>query len=277
MVRPFEEESMNALKKRREDTGKSRRTAKLGSSLEKSLLTYVCAAATCVGLSAAAKSAEAEVVYTPADTVIPVNGGFVSLDLNHDGIDDFAFWNQRTTTSTGSHATSLNLYAGCFPSGSVCQNQKNEIWGRGAILRRFASALQSGVSVGPDRSYFQQAPRLRFGLPSPVAVMARLVVDYSYLGNLAQSFTSGQWLHTTHRYLGLQFVIDGKLHYGWARVAVTQKELSGFTATLTGYAYETIPEKPIVTGATKEKDASTLEPASLGRLAQGARGIPAWR
>ena len=41
----------------------------------------------------------------------------------------------------------------------------------------------------------------------------------------------------------------------------------GYNATLTGYAYETIPNKPIVTGATKE----SAEPAeSLGELAAGA-------
>jgi hypothetical protein len=48
-------------------------------------------------------------------------------------------------------------------------------------------------------------------------------------------------------------------------------------ATLTGYAYETIPNKPIIAGKTKGPDVITLEPATLGHLAQGASGISAWR
>jgi len=50
-----------------------------------------------------------------------------------------------------------------------------------------------------------------------------------------------------------------------------------FTAILTGYAYETIPGKGIVTGKTKGPDVTTVAPASLGHLAAGASGIPAWR
>jgi hypothetical protein len=56
------------------------------------------------------------------------------------------------------------------------------------------------------------------------------------------------------------------------------------TALLTGYAYETIPNKPIVTGETKGPDATTegpdamltaptSRPLSLGLLAMGAPGI----
>ncbi len=48
-------------------------------------------------------------------------------------------------------------------------------------------------------------------------------------------------------------------------------------ALLTGYAYETIPNKPIIAGKTHGKDVITLEPASLGHLARGASAIPAWR
>jgi hypothetical protein len=32
--------------------------------------------------------------------------------------------------------------------------------------------------------------------------------------------TAGQWLDTKNRYLGLQFVIKGQVHYGWARLTV---------------------------------------------------------
>jgi hypothetical protein len=59
-----------------------------------------------------------------------------------------------------------------------------------------------------------------------------------------------------------------------------------FTATLTGYAYETIPGKAIIAGATKgPEDAEptatlsshTPEPVTLGVLALGAPGLSIWR
>jgi hypothetical protein len=68
--------------------------------------------------------------------------------------------------------------------------------------------------------------------------------------------------------------IDGQFHYGWARLSV--KTFSGkITATLIGYAYETIPNKPILTGKTKGPDVITFQPGStpttLGRLALGRK------
>jgi hypothetical protein len=60
---------------------------------------------------------------------------------------------------------------------------------------------------------------------------------------------------------------------------------------LTGYAYETIPNRPILTGkeeGTEDTNNASqkngalmgqvaLQPASLGRLAQGASGVTTWR
>ena len=94
----------------------------------------------------------------------------------------------------------------------------------------------------------------------------------------------GRWANggkgLKNRYVGVRFIIKGKLHYGWLRISVTVDKHK-FTDLLTGYAYETIPNKPILTGKTHGPEAgvepvglgdSTQEPATLGRLALGARG-----
>ena len=74
----------------------------------------------------------------------------------------------------------------------------------------------------------------------------------------------------------MKFTINGKVHYGWARLSVTNlKGKFRITATLTGYAYETIPNKPIIAGKTKGPDVIAL-PATLGHLARGS-GLSAWR
>jgi hypothetical protein len=90
----------------------------------------------------------------------------------------------------------------------------------------------------------------------------------------------------TH-YLGLKFSVKGKTHFGWARVKIAS--MFPYVISLTGYAYETVPNKPILTGATK--GASKLgnirrsspaalnvrKPATLGLLARGWPALSIWR
>ncbi len=226
-----------------------------------------------VSLLAITASSEAKIVYTPADTNIPTNG-FVLLDLNHDGRVDFSFRDSNSTARPGA-GSAFSLRVACARSNSTtfadCVYKNNKMWGKGILSRRFASALRPGFKVGPDKSHFQQPARASLG-----GLMARNFFGGTSFG--AYNETSGQWLYTKHRYLGLKFVIDGQVHYGWARVAVNLLGgRGGIQATLTGYAYETIPNKPIVTGKTTGADVITLDPATLGHLAQGTSGISVWR
>jgi len=99
---------------------------------------------------------------------------------------------------------------------------------------------------------------------------------------------AGRWANVSGRYLGLKFRIKDKIHYGWARFNVTVGN-SRITATLTGYAYDTIPNKTIIAGQTKGMDDNTIEepsasmtvprsqPATLGALAMGAPRLSIWR
>jgi hypothetical protein len=82
-------------------------------------------------------------------------------------------------------------------------------------------------------------------------------------------------------YLGLKFVINGVTHYGWAHVSKVDHN----QATLTGYAYETVPNTALATGKTSGpvvanagmEPLSSGHPATLGSLAQGSRGLAVWR
>jgi hypothetical protein len=271
----------NKISKREHTT--SRAAVWLAPELEKRLSSYASAAlAASVSLMAITKSAEAKIVYTPADIPIAANGGPVFLDLNHDGVADFILSNiflPATTDGGGSGGILLVSASG---------EMRNQVWGRGFGTSRgrsrFASALHSGFPVRANRSHLQK---------SPTALMAFVSVDYGpYAPKAGQSstcaawppgcvsLTGGQWMYTKHRYLGLQLTIKGEIHYGWARVEVSRKPKRGansITARLRGYAYETIPNKPITTGKTKGPDVIALEPVTLGRLGQGAAGIPTWR
>jgi hypothetical protein len=254
-----------------------RPVVRLQPPLEEAMSCYTrVALAASVGLMAIARSAEAKIVYTPAKIPIAVNGGPLFLDLNHDGIADFILSNVfRTPSSAGfpSFATLLVSASGVT---------RNQVWGTGSKVR-FASVLPGGVSVGANKAHLRK---------SPTDLMARLIVDFhpsdrevkanTYCSTWwagCSSFVSGQWLNKKSRYLGLKFVIKKEVHYGWARATVKQTSKrrgdTSITATRTVYAYETIPNKPIITGKTEGPDVITLpldvRPLTLGRLAAGRR------
>jgi hypothetical protein len=105
------------------------------------------------------------------------------------------------------------------------------------------------------------------------------------------NFWRGPWFNggkgVKNRYLGMKFKIKGRFHFGWARITITTTS-HDFTATLTGYAYETIPGKAIIAGHTKGPDDNverqdtaltvpTATQATLGMLALGVDGVALWR
>jgi len=205
--------------------------SQLPESLHKRLSAYALAAsATGVGVLALAKPVTARVVYTPADVTLGYQQGQnyqIALDLNHDGINDF----------------SLNNYLSIFAVDVLSVSPNNQ--GNSAMgTFLFASCLPPGFIIGRLGNFEPNKKRL---------------LDASSSGVL------GQWKNATNRYLGLKFLIAGKIHYGWARLTVQSPHF--IVATLTGYAYETIPNKPIIAGKAHGGDEATL-----GRLAQGASG-----
>jgi hypothetical protein len=237
----------------------SRKTANLSESVRQHLNSYALAAgAAGVGALALSSTAEAKIVYHHVHYLIAVNSTY-HLDLNHDGIVDF------TISNVGS----------C--SDNICGDTLNAVPSPGngvAGIHASAYALKHGVSIGPKRP-----------------LLGKLMAACGGVNFSCSDFT-GQWLNVTNRYLGLKFRVRGKTHYGWARLTVTVDKVNVVVAgTLTGYAYETTANKPIIAGKTAEPDADSSmapsspislnqdapESATLGRLAVGAPGVSVWR
>ena len=253
--------------------GKNRIAARLATKLDKTLVAYANAAtAASVGILALTCPSEAKIIYTHTHQQLPLNKTF-SLDLNHDGILDFAFSNTKGTTSFGGGWGFLTI----FPAKSA-----NRIWGEKTGdngFFRYGSALAAGVQVGPN-AQFTPGNKL----------MAHSSLNQGVHRQPSSLYCAGPWKDTTNRYLGLKFMITGKAHYGWARLSVSCSNQT-VTATLTGYAYETTPNKPIVTGQTRgpeiarrtgQADAAALSasapsPAALGLLALGSAGLSVGR
>lgn len=122
--------------------------------------------------------------------------------------------------------------------------------------------LDAGVSVGPDGKFRARADNM--------------IQWCTCSGNPS---TDGPWLGIQNEYMGFEFNIKGAAHFGWARFSVPDKG----AITLTGYAYETVSLKPIVTGDTTGSDdeesaeqptaaSPESQPAGLGKLALGTAG-----
>jgi len=224
----------------------AKRCKHAGSFLQQLDSYALAAGAAGVSLLALAEPSEARIVYTPAHKVIG-NGDSYKLDFNHDGITDLSIRNFPGSYCTSDGSCHPIESLGAAPSG---RNQVvYNIYG--------AVAMKAGMKIGRSCAFKGGVQRMVWSFGS-VAV--------------------GSWINVTNRYLGVRFKIKGQMHYGWARLDVRLNPPRNITATLTGYAYETVPNKAIIAGRTKGPEVmSTAGPASLGRLAQGSAGLAAWR
>lgn len=232
-----------------------RPTAHVNPKLEKNLAAYLAAAtAAGVGIMAAAPTAEAKVVYTPANVTVTNS---MPIDLNHDGIADFTFqfW------APGFHSVYLDVMPAV--NGNAVRGVGNSSAACGFL----------GVPVGPGE---------KFGTNSYYGHGLRMAAFFS---NGTNTLSFGPWANVTNRYLGFKFLINGQIHYGWARLSVSKHVRN---VELTGYAYETTPNVNIIEGHTSGPEkainvapadglAPVAQPATLGMLARGADGIAIWR
>jgi len=230
-----------------------RTSSKLSDSVHHQLNMYALAASAAgVGMLALAQPAEAKIIYTPSHRYVPFRH-HLTIDLNHDGIVDFKVGRYWLVTS-GLSLTHLeasgrngNRIAGFTSVTSVSDS-----------VYQFTTAFRKGLEIGSSR-------RFNGGW------MAN-----RWLPKGQRPYCNGLWNNVKNRYLGLRFEIGGKVHYGWARLNEScdlgVPKGKGAQALLTGYAYETIPNKPIIAGKTHGTDVIVLNPASLGALAAGAPG-----
>jgi hypothetical protein len=233
------------------------------------------ASAAGVSLLGLTQPSEAKVVYTKTHQVIGTNGIY-NLDFNHDGIVDFLILESGYATFNGTRGSNTLL---------AKEALGNAVEGTIVGRRQFAAALMRGALISRGKHFIKGGFRGE-------TMVATGDSDLS-------SWKTGPWLNVTNRYLGLKFKIAGKTHYGWARLSVQLPGNFLIKATLTGYAYETVPNMGIRAGQTTSDSAggspklshsdthdsndSLVNPSdpsqstSLGVLALGARKVVARR
>jgi hypothetical protein len=236
----------------------NREAKELSGKLHSNLSLYALAASAAgVSVLALAQPAEAQIVYTPANSQISF-GQKIHIDLNHDGITDLTI----QEVFNNSHFPGHELQVIPSPGGGIKEGDDPF----------FVAAMEPGSAVGPSAA-FVHAPTM----------MASATIYGSYI--------FGSWVGVQNRFLGIQFQINGEVHYGWARLNTTYFRKGDINALLTGYAYETQANTPILAGdrgensddpAPKSQSAVPAQPvakgqSALGALALGSPGIAQWR
>lgn len=233
--------------------------ASLSDSLHRQLNSYALAASAAgVSVLALIQHADAKIIYTATHVVIAERQSY-RFDLTNSGQVQFLLSNLLTSTEYG-HTTS-GMFLG------VHQPKTEQVYIHYSSGKWWAAALRAGAKIGSKAKFSTHAD-----------------------ASMETYSEHGPWLNVKGRYLGLRFQVGGEVHYGWARLNVSTHPV---IATLTGYAYETIPNKPIIAGQTKgpNDDAETdnpgasitnpvpdiPQPATLGALALGAPGLAIWR
>jgi hypothetical protein len=235
------------------------------------------------GVSALAlvQPADAKIIYTPAHMKI---GATTFLDLNHDGVNDFRFVWTHSSRCEGRCTSTGMRPASAFDS----QHAKLAVYGSGSGNQdvgqaESAALLRPGTPIGFNRQFPGGNEMVRVWAISGA-------IEEVYGPWKASTWSVG---NIKDGYLGLKFVVNGKTHYGWARVTVKIAKngygVPSIDALISGYAFETEEKKPIRAGQESEDVISsrTTHPSaqsddataqvSLGSLAQGVVGLVAWR
>lgn len=181
--------------------------------------------AVAVPVLAVASPAMADVVHTnpEPDPAFPLAPEYLAIDLDANGQDDFAL-DYRTLPPN------CPIPEGCPTWG---QARVHSLLSPGEA-RMTSTRLADGDSVGGDRADFSDGP-----------IVLAAFVDFNFSGPWTGKGVVGS--------IGVHFLDEnGDRHYGWIRVLNTH---GGFdTFHLLDFAYQAIPNRPIIVGAACDAD-----------------------
>ena len=206
-------------------------------TLRKKMMNYSAAAIATAAVPSFIPSAEAAIVYIPANQLI--NNGVHPITLKSGAVFTF---NDRTP-GYGS-----DEYRFFYVTGS-----------NGGQLDT-GNILQAGTTIGPANQFGSEL---------------KLTED-QYLSDLPAFFCNGA-CNVKDGYLGLEFSFEGQEHYGWVRlniqvgIGTRVYTIPEIHVTITGFAYQTTPGTAITAGDMGPN--ATVAPGSLGMLALGAAGL----
>jgi len=166
----------------------------------------------------------AQINYTDLnpDVVLIGSKSAVFLDIDSNGIDDFAMYHDTLFSAWPNDSGMVNGFAHYNGNKVLCE----------VIGHMYPKSLYYSQSMGPQSAHWEN-------FEQNVPLFHYCMVDGEY-----QNW--GYFQNMTYdRYIGVEIIIDGKLHYGWIRIFIHP------TATYLvcrDYAYNTTPGADIYAG-----------------------------
>jgi PEP-CTERM motif len=248
---------------------KSRKTIELGEGFNRRWLGYAAAAGAAL---TTASIANADIITTHVDLPFSFSAPgcgppycfsvLASVDLNHDGLNDFRL------SGFGQYDLDGGAVALLF-SGS----------GGGGVMSN-AAALPKGKAIGPQGTFRGKASMLLAGAdfyrPYDGGIAGPWRGSVKTSGTCSRAYACNRYGNVPDAYLGLQFYINGEAHYGWAELSLSSFAANGeagLNGEITAFAYETAANQGLDAGQTSD----TPEPGTVGLLAVGSLGLGFWR
>jgi hypothetical protein len=215
---------------------KLRTSETLPQMLDRRLLVYALAAGATLASSA---PSHAEVLYTPSNAVFRASSGKFEIDLNHDGTSDIIFVGRPVECCSG---------YGLAPGLVAYGNPSNQI-----------AAYWDGLAL----AFARRDPITRGGFWQK-SVLIQTAIGYV-----------GVFENNPNHFLGVRFLINGNVHYGWIGFRGVRADYPNVSVSLAGWAYETKPNTPIAAGdmGSRTEDSPSIQPTSLEVLAGGHTAI----
>jgi hypothetical protein len=165
---------------------------------------------------------DAQIVYTDInpDKTITLRSPHIiktyGLDLNNDGINDF-------TLNAGRGGSWYTQYV--YVSISGLNDNEIEVADSLSVFPGYPLELSKNTIITGQEAFDGGGSLLWKNI----------------------SLTKGYWEYNKTRYLGIKLIKDGFSFYGWIKLSVFD---NGPSATLKAYAYNSIPNQPILAGET---------------------------
>jgi hypothetical protein len=182
----------------------------------------------------AAGAANGQIIYHAVNPniVLDTNGATYNLDLNGDGDTDFVF--KEIVGTDNIKAAVLFHNQSASMAGSVVKTSGKRYG--------YPFVFSEGNKIGASAVWFNNSA-IKHGAHYYPPVLAG---SYANGGVIYGNWKSGE----TGEYLGLRIKIinvDTVSYYGWARCSVTK---GGKSITISGYAFQSIPDSSINAGDT---------------------------
>lgn len=186
------------------------------------------------------------IVYTdvkPDSLILKTNPSSFNLDLNNDGINDFLFNSTKSKCEAAMIAPPVPyIYLSVEPAGGGNTIMTNSVIVPGIF--NLAAAFDSATVIASASMWASISQYFLYGA--------------STSGYIRCMVARGYWLNVSDKYLGLKFIKSNNTYYGWARLSssysatpLPYRHLTIGHLILKDYAYNSIPNQPILAGQTK--------------------------